>query len=153
MTTIRLDLRERFRAWLHRECRLERSNASALLSVSEQLGALSGGVLLLRQALEKGPPERVTLIAFGERAGEPEPLIVVDSKTVRLRGDATETITLTTHFPVQSFQVVVIANLDRVELRGLFHRTDLMGMESPIAFGKSWVPGELVRAVVQRRDA
>jgi len=145
-------IRERFRAWLHRECRLERQYASALLNVGEQLGALSGGVMLLRQVLQQGPPERVTLIAFGERAGEPQPLIVVDTKTVRLRGDASETITLTTHFPVQSFQVVLIANLDRVELRGLFHRTDLMGMESPIAFGKSWAPGELVRAIVQRRE-
>jgi hypothetical protein len=166
----------RFRKWLHRGCQLERGTASALLSVGEQLAALSGGMLLLRQGLEK-VPERVTVIAFGTRAAsatgavdlvqrvtrderqiaavpvvEAEPLIVIDSKTVRLRGTATETITLETMFPVQSFQVVVMADFDRVELRGLFLRTDLIGMASPIGFGKAWGPGEHVRAIVARRE-
>lgn len=155
---------DRFRKWLHRGCQLERGTASALLSVGEQLAALSGGMLLLRQGLEK-VPERVTVIAFGTRAPglemvgnvevvttTPDPLIVVDSKTVRLRGTAAETITLETMFPVQSFQVVVMADFDRVELRGLFLRTDLIGMASPIGFGKEWRPGEQVRAIVARRE-
>jgi hypothetical protein len=141
---------ERFRNWLHRECRLERSNASALISVGEQLGALSGGVLLLRQAFER-VPERVTVIAYGQREAGESP-IVVDSKTVRLRGERTETITLETHFPIDVFQVVVMADFDRVELAGLFHGANLMGMQSPIAFGKSWKLGEYVRAVVRRLE-
>jgi hypothetical protein len=141
---------ERFRHWLHRECRLERSNASALISVGEQLAALSGGMLMLRQAFER-VPERVTVIAYGQREAGESP-IVVDSKTVRLRGERTETITLETHFPIELFQVVVLADFDRVELAGLFHRTDLMGMQSPIAFGKAWHPGEHVRALVRRLE-
>jgi hypothetical protein len=166
----------RFRKWLHRDCQLERGTASALMSVGEQLAALSGGVLLLRQALER-VPERVTVIAFGQRAPsatgavdlvrrvtredsqiaavpvvDSQPLIVVDSKTVRLRGERTETITLETHFPVAAFQVVVLADFDRVELRGLFLRTDLIGMHSPIGFGQEWRPGEQVRAVVARLE-
>jgi len=140
----------RFRKWLHRDCLLERGTASALISVGEQLAALSGGVLLLRQALER-VPERVTVIAVGSREAGGPPLIV-DSKTVRLRGERTETITLETHFPIAAFQVVVLADFDRVELRGLFLRTDLIGMQSPIGFGQEWRPGEHVRAVVARLE-
>jgi hypothetical protein len=166
----------RFRKWLHRDCQLERGTASALLTVGQELAAVSGGLLLLRQAFER-VPERVTVIAFGQRipsatgavdlvrrvtredsqiAAVPvvdsEPWIVVDSKTMRLRGDRSETITLETHFPVAPFQVVVLANFERVELAGLFHRTDLIGMQSPVGFGKLWHPGEQVRAVVRRLE-
>jgi hypothetical protein len=142
----------RFRKWLHRDCQLERGTASALLTVGQELAALSGGMLLLRQAFER-VPERVTVIAFGQREAEAgEVPIVVDSKTIRLRGDRSETITLETHFPIARFQVVVIANFERVELGGLFHRTDLIGMQSPVGFGKLWHPGEQVRAIVRRLE-
>jgi hypothetical protein len=140
----------RFRKWLHRNCQLERGTAFQLLTVGQELASLSGGVLLLRHAFEH-VPERVTVIAFGQREAEPgEVPIVVDSKTIRLTGERSETITLEAHFPIARFQVVVIANFERVELGGLFHRTDLIGMQSPVGFGKDWRPGELVRAVVRR---
>jgi hypothetical protein len=129
------------------------ANISARLrELGQGLEALSGGMLVLRQAFER-VPERVTVIAFGQREAEAgEVPIVVDSKTIRLRGDRSETITLETHYPVARFQVVVIANFERVELGGLFHRADLIGMQSPVGFGKLWHPGEQVRAVVRRLE-
>lgn len=143
---------QRFRRWLHRDCQLERGTASALLTVGQELAALSGGMLLLRQSLER-VPERVTVIAFGQREAEAgEVPIVVDSKTIRLAGERTETITLEANFPIARFQVVVIANFERVELAGLFHRSDLIGMQSPVGFGKNWGPGEQVRAIVRRLE-
>lgn len=98
---------------------------------------------------------RVVDAHLTERASELEPLIVVDSQTVRLRGETTETITLNTYFPIRTFQVVVLANFDRVELRGVFHGPNLLGIgqQSPICYGKHWMPGEYVRAIVSRREA
>jgi hypothetical protein len=145
-------IRERISAWVHRECRRDRGITSALLTVGEQLGALTGGFAALRRSLES-VPQRVTVIAYGQReAGEPT--IVVDSKTVRLQGERNgETITLEALFPIRAFQVVVLADFDRVEVQGVFHRTDLLGAQSPIAFGKAaWNPGEQVRAVVRRLE-
>jgi hypothetical protein len=123
-----------------------------LANISARLGELGRYCHDLTRAVVERH-ERVTVIAFGQRDAEAgEVPIVVDSKTIRLGGDRSETITLEAHFPIARFQVVVIANFERVELGGLFHRTDLIGMQSPVGFGKLWQPGEQVRAVVRRLE-
>jgi len=93
----------------------------------------------------------VTVIAFGERSDEPEPLAIVDSKS-RLIGANTETIELEAMFPVQSFQIVVLADLSRLGDVRIFHGPNLLGWSSPIGFGKSWNPGERIRVMCGGRQ-
>jgi hypothetical protein len=121
-------------------------------------------------------PTVVTVIVFGERAGEMTPaqiravetsltamspavrafgrearLVVVDSVTRTLKYDQTETIELKANFPVRDFQVVVLADLQRLDDVKIFARQDLLAWAAPVAFGGELQVGELVRVVCRTR--
>jgi hypothetical protein len=150
---------ERFRTWLHRDCRRARGTADALLEVGARLGELGRYCHELTRAVVERP-ELVTVIAFGqgdEMRGvervQSDAWFVVDSKKLEVKPGGSQTIDLNSNFPIRAFQVVVMANLDRVDIRGVFQSTNLLAMASPIAYGKDWQLGSLVRVVVQLREA
>lgn len=133
----------RLRDWLHRECRREQGLAGALLEVGQHLAGLSETV---RAVINR--PEVVTVIAYGERDGFG--LVTVDSEKVEV-GEKARTIELENHWPVKRFHVVVLANLDRVDIRGVFRGVDLLSMVGPVTFGETWELGQKVRVVVELR--
>lgn len=157
-------IRERFRAWLHRDCRRERGVADALLEIGGRLGELGRYCHELTKAVVERP-ERVTVIVFGLRAGADlgaeaagvevlnlREWFVVDSKSVRV-GQKSERIDCTSYFPIQSFQVLVLANLERVEILGVFKGRDLLAMASPVAYGTDWHLGVNVSVLCSLREA
>lgn len=132
----------RFRNWLHRDCRRENGLTNALMAIGGRLAELS-------QLLQQERPELVTVIAFGERDGFG--LVTVDSKKVAVGAEGSTTIELENHWPVKRFHVVVLANLDRVDIRGVFRGVDLLSMVGPVTFGDDWQLGAKVRVVVELR--
>ena len=158
---------KRFRAWLHRDC----ATVDAVEALRGNAGALQAlaGMVSMWTARMLERPERVTVIVFVQRAA-PAPLegdetsrngvtatlqrewIVVDSKTVRV-GSKSERIDCTSYFPIASFQVLVLANLDRVDILGVFKGRDLLAMASPVAYGEDWHLGVNVSVLCSLREA
>lgn len=145
---------ERFRMWLHRECRLERSNASALISVGEQLAALTQSCRQLAAAVIDRPAV-VTVLVMGHagKAGVPGgvPLIYTSSARVGRRGEPALTVDI--YRPMFDCSVVVICDLERVDVRGIFLGTDVLVMTGPIAYFKEVTPGTAVRVISELREA
>lgn len=154
-------LRERFRAWLHRDCRRERGMVGALLEVGGQLAELSRYSRELTAAVVERP-ELVTVIAYGMRGPGPGGAtlggfhpglnwVVVDSKKVEVKPGGMQTIELECIFPIQDFQVLVLANLDRVDIQCVAKASTVLAIGSPVVLGRDWLLGQRVRVVVELR--
>jgi len=95
-----------------------------------------------------------TLLVFGSRE-EGGPLVALDAQQIKLwdYDNSQKTLQAQAMVPAASFQMVVLADLERVELLGMFKGADLMGGlgATPIAFGKDWYPGQQLRAIVRLR--
>jgi hypothetical protein len=132
-----------------------------LANISARLGELGRYAHELARAVIEAPAV-VTVIVFGYRDGQThmvererrdsEPvLVVVDSATRAVKYDQTETIELRANFPVRDFQVVVLADLQRLDEIKIFHGPNLMAWTSPVGFGSELQVGEIVRVICRTR--
>ena len=145
---------ERFRTWLHRECRRQAGTAGALLEVGARLGELGRYCRELTAAVVD-QPAHVTVLVMGYAddagAGRGVPIIFATAARVGRRG--AEPIKVEVYRPLVDCRVVVLADLERVDVRGIFRGTDVLTMTGPLAFFASILPGELVRVIVELREA
>jgi len=156
-----MKLADRLRGYLYK-AGLRVVPVDDLANVSARLGELGRYAHELARAVIEAPTV-VTVIVFGddriglshmserEQSESAPRLVVVDSATRALKYDQTETIELKAHFPVKDFQVVVLADLQRLEDMKVFHGPNLMAWSSPVGFGHNLQVGELVRVICRTR--
>lgn len=145
---------ERFRAWLHRDCRRGRGTADALLEVGARLGELGRYSRELAAAVIERPAF-VTVLVIGVDAQSPlnpdgrTPIIFASTKRVEGRGG--QPISVDIHRPLVQCSVVVLADLERVDVRGIFSGSDVLTLAGPVAFVQSLPVGQLVRVACELR--
>jgi hypothetical protein len=147
-------IRDRIRAWLAtlpaaRSARMTHDLCERLGSRISELGTDQRN---LRHELTRHG-EHVTAIAFGERKDEPGSLLVIDSQTKRVHGRDTTALELGTNWPVRSFQVIALADVQRVQVVAVYRGPNVLGMDSPVVYGGEWLLGERVRVICQLREA
>ena len=156
------ELRERFRGWLHRDCRTRLDWVNALAAVSARLSELGKYCHDLTAAVVD-QPAHVTVLVIGckpetigaghgyEGAGRGAPIIYATAARVGRRG--AELINVEIHQPIVDCCVVVLADLERVDVRAIFRGTDVVTMAGPVGFFAEIRPGELVRVSAELREA
>lgn len=93
---------------------------------------------------EEGPPEN--------QAEKPFTACWAQSKAVPAGRNSTE-LRVEPMRPVEASTLVVLADVERVEVQGLFVGVDCVVLGSPLGFFAGViVPGQLVRAMVYRRE-
>jgi hypothetical protein len=153
---------ERFRTWLHRDCRRQRGTADALLEIGARLGELGrysrelAAAVIERPAFvtvlvigdEERSPTRTAHTA-GEKSEPGAPIIFASSGKVPARGG--QPISVEIHRPLAECCIVVLADLERVDVRGIFYGADVLTMAGPVAFVKYVAPGHVVRVLCELR--
>lgn len=153
---------DRVRAWLYRAgLRVvpvdDLANIGArLVELVDAVNGLGAYVRGWREALQRAP-SFVTVLAIGVDAKSPAtpdgrtPIIFSASSRVPVRGGGNP-ITVEIIRPLVHCSVVVLADLDRVDVRGVFVGSKVLTLASPIAFVDSLTVGEHVRVACELRE-
>lgn len=153
-------IRERLRAWAYR-LGFELVTRDGLINVSARLGecvdAINGLGAYVRSWQERRPPSFVTVLVIGVDAQSPvtpdgrTPIIFAATKRVEPRGGE-PMISVDIQRPLVHCSVVVLADLERVEVRGIFAGTNVLTMAGPAAFVESLTVGQIVRVACELRE-
>ena len=151
----------RVRAWLYRAgLRVvpvdDLANIGARLrEVVDAVNGLGAYVRGWREAVQRAP-SFVTVLVIGvdaESRAEPDgrsPIIFSTAARVTARGG--QPISVEILRPLVHCSVVVLADLERVDLRAILQGTHALSMGSPITFSQSLSPGEHVRVICELRE-
>lgn len=154
-------IRERLRAWTYRAglelvTRDGLANVSArLVELVDAINGLGAYVRVWRDAVQRSP-SFVTVLVIGVDAKTPltpdgrTPIIFAATGRVPARGG--NPISVEILRPLVHCSVVVLADLERVDVRGLFIGSEVLTMVGPVAFFESATPGYQVRALCELRE-
>lgn len=153
-----MGLQHRLTDWLHRECRRGQAYADILLQVGGRLGDCAAAVNALAVEVRKPAPAFVTVLVIGtdapgrEEAADAFTCPIIFATSAKVRGRGSEPIAVDIHRPMKNCQIVVLADLERVDVRGIFCGSDVLTMTGPLAYCESIQPGVLVRVVCELRE-